>query len=173
MSDSELSPLESPEPPVARLIERVFFHAAGFCLMALFSVMMGGVLFRYLPIQVSLEHWVPGLLNLLQVWLILFGSLAAVVSGHHLRIAFIVEQFPAHLRVPVNGFVWLLRVLTLATILYSSIAVVDKGFSASIGGVPFTKGLIYAALPVVLTLMLLLEMINVKGAIAKKKADAS
>lgn len=162
-----------PSSQVAHLIERVFFHAAGMCLLALFIVMMGGVTFRYLPIQVGFEHWVPGLLNLLQVWLILFGSLAAVVSNHHLRIGFIVDRFPARLRVMVNSSVWVLRFLTLSILLYSCIAVVDKGFSASIGGVPFTKGVIYAALPVVLVLMLLLEVLNAKDALTGKKADAS
>lgn len=158
---------------LSHLIERVFFHAAGTCLAALFIVMMFGVIFRYLPIQVGFEHWVPGLLNLLQVWLILFGSLAAVVSNHHLRIGFIVERLPYNLRVAVDITVWMLRVLTLAILFYSCIAVVDKGFSASIGGVPFTKGVIYVALPVVLMLMLLLEIIRAKNAIMARKGGAA
>lgn len=164
----EVEPVSAPSP-LAHLIERVFFHAAGACLGALFLVMMGGVIFRYLPIQVGFEHWVPGLLNLLQVWLILFGSLAAVVSNHHLRIGFIVEKFPARVQTFVNTSVWVLRFLTLSILLYSCIAVVDKGFSASIGGVPFTKGLIYVALPVVLVLMLLLEVMRAKDALLGKK----
>lgn len=158
---------------LAHLIERVFFHAAGACLAGLFIVMMFGVIFRYLPIQVGFEHWVPGLLNLLQVWLILFGSLAAVVSNHHLRIGFIVERFPSRVRIAVDPSVWVLRVLTLAVLLYSCIAVVDKGFSASIGGVPFTKGVIYIALPVVLVLMLLLEIIRAKNVILARKGGAA
>lgn len=158
---------------LAHLIERVFFHAAGACLAALFIVMMFGVIFRYLPIQVGFEHWVPGLLNLLQVWLILFGSLAAVVSNHHLRIGFIVEKFPRRLRSIIDTCVWILRVLTLAILLYSCIAVVDKGFSASIGGVPFTKGAIYIVLPVVLVLMLLLEIMRAKDVIAARKGGAA
>ena len=152
-----------PEP-IAQLIERLFFHLAGLCLFALFIVMMGGVIFRYLPVRSDLEHWVPGLLNLLQVWLILFGSLAAVVSRHHLRIGFIVANLSRRMARLVGALVWSVRVATLVSLLYACVPVIRAGFDASIGGVPFTMGLVYIALPIVLPLMILLELMNAKRA---------
>ncbi len=151
-----------PPEPVAHLIERLFFHLAGLCLFALFIVMMGGVIFRYLPVRSELEHWVPGVLNLLQVWLILFGSLAAVISRHHLRIGFIVAQLPHRMKCFVDVLVWIVRFATLAILLYACVPVIRAGFDASIGGVPFTMGLVYVALPIVLPLMILLELMNAK-----------
>ena len=154
--------------PIAHIIERLFFHIAGLCLFVLFIVMMGGVIFRYLPVQSELEHWVPGLLNLLQVWLILFGSLAAVISRHHLRIGFIIERLPRKINRLVEALVWVVRFATLALLLYASGPVIKAGFDASIGGVPFTMGVVYIALPIVLPLMILLELINAKQAFSGK-----
>ncbi|MGM0583665.1 MAG: TRAP transporter small permease [Pseudomonadota bacterium] len=146
--------------PVSRFIERLFLHLAGACLAALFVVMLAGAVLRYLPVQTSIEHWAPGLLNLFQVWLVLFGTVAAAASRSHLRIGFLVDRLSARARRGVGAAVWCVRVATLALILQASFRVVEANFSASIGGVPFTKGHIYAVLPVVLTVLILLEAIR-------------
>ncbi len=147
-----------PRDPVARYVERVFLHLAGACLAALFVVMLGGAVLRYLPVQTSIEHWAPGLANLFQVWLVLFGTVAAAASRSHLRIGFLVERLPARLRRGVDAAVWVVRIVTLGLILQASLRVVEANFSASIGGVPFTKGDIYLVLPAALTVMILLEV---------------
>jgi TRAP-type C4-dicarboxylate transport system permease small subunit len=153
---------ESHIDPFSRFIERTFFHLAGFCLLALLLVMLTGVGLRYLPLTRQAEHWIPGVLNLFQVWLVLFGSVAAVVSRHHLRITFFVDRLSDRMGRAVDLFMWLVRVATLGVVLYASYRVVETGFDVSIGGVPFTKGHIYVALPLVLVLMILLEIIKLR-----------
>lgn len=154
------APREGGRDRISRFIERVFLNLAGACLAALFVVMLGGAILRYLPVQTSLEHWAPGLMNLFQVWLVLFGTVAAAASRSHLRIGFLVERLPVGAKRGVDALVWVVRVATLALILQASFRVVEANFSASIGGVPFTKGHIYAVLPMVLAVLILLEVLR-------------
>lgn len=149
-----------PLDPLSRFVEKVFLHIAGACLGALFMVMLAGAVLRYLPVQTSIEHWAPGLANLFQVWLVLFGSVAALVSRHHLRIGFLVERLPAGAERAVSAMVWAVRMATLGLLLQACFRVVEASFSASIGGVPFSKGDIYVALPVCLVAMIALEILR-------------
>lgn len=151
---------QTPRDPVSRFVERLFLHLAAACLAALFVVMLGGAVLRYLPVQTSIEHWAPGLANLFQVWLVLFGTVAAAASRSHLRIGFLVDRLPRRTRRGIEVVVWIVRAATLALILQASFRVVEANFSASIGGVGFTKGDIYVVLPVALTVMILLEAVR-------------
>lgn len=146
-----------PASPVANKLGGVFRHLAGACLLGIFLVMLVGTIMRYVPGTSYLQASIPGVTILLQVWMVFLGSVAAVATASHLRFSLFVDWMPGVLRVTVRTGIWLIRIATMVVFLIASKNTVMTGFDASIGGVAFTKGVVYLALPVALVTMLVLE----------------
>lgn len=147
---------------LSKAFYRIFYYLAGFCLFGLFVVMLAGVVFRYIPGLDAAAPWIPGVLNFFQVWLVFLGAVAATAARQHLRIGVFVDRMRGSPRRVVDATIWLVRVGTLALLLYVSIPVVRTGFDATIGGVAFSKGYVYAVLPLALAAMIVLELLALR-----------
>lgn len=152
-------------------LEHVFFGLSAVAMLLLCIVMLIEVLFRYLPGLSMAQPWVPGVLSLIDIWLIFMGSVVAMRAGTHLKITFFTSRMPK----PVSGantiFVNLINLALLLAMAYYSIPIVETGMDLTFGGVPFSKGYGFMALPICTLLMALMVVRRILEEVKKMRSE--
>lgn len=129
-------------------LDTIFQKLSILAILLLGLVIMIEVIFRYIPWFSFAQPWVPGTLDLLDTWLIFLGSVVGMHQNKHLRITFFVDKIPQRMREWNNIVVNLITLCLLVFIIYYSIPIVRSGMDLGFGGVPFTKGYAFIALPI-------------------------
>jgi TRAP-type C4-dicarboxylate transport system permease small subunit len=139
---------------IPKFLDRIFYHLSKVAMLLLFITMLIEVIFRYVPGLHMAQPWVPGLLSLLDVWLIYLGSVVAMKSNTHLRITVLTERMSAKTREWNNVLVNLITLILMVLMIYYSIPIVKTGMDLTFfGGVAFSKGYSFIALPICLSAM--------------------
>ena len=127
----------------------------------LFIVMLLEVAFRYIPGVTQAQPWIPGVLSLLDIWLIFLASVVAMRKNSHLRITFFIDKFPYYLRVWITLIVNLITLFVFLIIIFFSQEIVKTGMGINVGGVQFSKGYSFIALPITSGLMCIYVIIRI------------
>ena len=153
-------------------IERCFFYLGAFAMFLLCFVMLIEVFFRYIPSLSIAQPWVPGVLSLIDIWLIFIGSVVAMRAGGHLKINFFTSRMPTPIARANKIFVNLINLILLIIMTYYSIPIVETGMDLTFGGVPFSKGYSFMALPICSSLMALMVVRNIVNAVKEMKSES-
>jgi TRAP-type C4-dicarboxylate transport system permease small subunit len=149
------------------LLGRFFYYLSGFCMLALCVVMLIEVVFRYIPGLTMAQAWVPGVLSLLDTWLIFLGSVVAMWKFSHLRIGFFADRLPSPFREWNHLVVNVVTLFLFIIILIYSRPIVATGWDLTFGGVPFSKGYSIIALPICIGIMSLYVILRILNSIKK------
>ena len=133
---------------------KIFERLSELSLLLLFLVMLAEVLFRYIPSFSSAQPWIPGVIAMLDIWLIFLGSVIAMQSNTHLRIKFFEKFMTPKVKELNRIIVNLITLCLLVLMIVSSIPIVRTGMDLNFGGVPFSKGYSFVALPVCISFMI-------------------
>lgn len=153
-------------------IERCLFYLSAIAMFLLCFVMMIEVVFRYIPSLSIAQPWVPGVLSLIDIWLIFMGSVVAMRAGGHLKINFFTSRMPPSLARANKIFVNFINLILLIIMTYYSLPIVETGMDLTFGGVPFSKGYSFMALPICSSIMALMVIRNIVNAIIEKKSES-
>jgi TRAP-type C4-dicarboxylate transport system permease small subunit len=149
-------------------LERIFNHLSKVAILLLFITMLIEVIFRYIPGLHMAQPWVPGFLNLINVWLIYLGSVVAMKSNTHLRITFLTGRMSPKTKAWNDLIVNLMSLLLMILIIYYSVPIVETGMNLTFfGGLALSKGYSFIALPVCLTAMALMLMHRIVVSVRK------
>ena len=139
-------------------VERIFSSLSGAVIFLITVVMLAEALFRYIPWLSSAQAWIPGIIMMLNVWLVFLGSVAAMQLDTHLKMSLFSKNVPDALRKKIKLVVNSVSFVLLALVTYYSIPVVDSGMDITFGGVPFSKGYSFIALPICSGIMALIAL---------------
>ena len=139
----------------------------GWALFALCAVMMVEVVLRYVPWFNLAQDWVPGILILLDTWLIFLASIAAMYRNKHLRIDFFVRKMPPRMAEWNTLVIDTITLILLLGMTYFSIPIFLSGLDLNYAGVPFPKGFSFFALPFCAGLMSLMVVRRIVLSIKK------
>jgi TRAP-type C4-dicarboxylate transport system permease small subunit len=148
-------------------INHFFYRLSGFSMFLLCIVILIEVVFRYIPGLTMAQPWIPGVLSLLDTWLIFLGSIVAMKADSHLRLDFLATRLPPSLREWNCLFVNVVSLFLFILILIYSKPIVDTGWDLQFGGVPFSKGYSIISLPVCLSFMSLILLQRILNSIRK------
>jgi len=146
---------------VADALSSVCYYLGGTTMFLLFIVMLFEVAFRYIPGMNQAQPWVPGVLSLLDIWLIFLASVVAMRKNSHLRITFFIDKMPYYFRIWITLIVNLITLLIFLIIIFFSQEIVKSGMGINVGGVQFSKGYSFIALPVSSGLMCIFVIIRI------------
>jgi TRAP-type C4-dicarboxylate transport system permease small subunit len=145
------------------MIERIFaaidttsYRFSAIAILLLSIVMVTEVVFRYIPWFNMAQPWIPGMLRLLDIWLIFLGSIVAMGRNQHLRISFFTEKMPQKMREWNNLVVNLITFCLFLLVIYCSIPIVRSAMDLTFAGVPFSRGYSSIALPICTSVMALI-----------------
>ena len=153
-------------------ISQVFFRLSALAMFLLCLIMLFEVIFRYIPGLSMAQPWVPGVLSLIDIWLIFMGSVVAMYHGSHLKITFFTSKMPSHVAKPNNLLVNIINLALLIIMTWFSIPIVETGMDLTFGGVPFSKGYSFIALPICTSLMAIMVIRNIIKAIREYRTEA-
>lgn len=142
-------------------IEKLFSSLSGAAMLLITVIMLAEVVFRYIPWLSSAQAWIPGFIMLLNVWLVFLGSVAAMKSDTHLKMSLFSKHLPISLKNKLNIIVNLISFLLLSLVCYYSIPVVNSGMDITFGGVPFSKGYSFIALPICSGIMAFIALVRI------------
>ncbi len=137
-------------------------------MVLLFIVMMIEVIFRYVPGVHMAQPWVPGVLSLIDVWLIYLGSVVAMRANSHLRITFLVDRMSPRQREWNNVAVNSITLVLLLLVSFYSIPIVKTGMDLTFfGGFALSKGYNFIAVPVCACAMALMVVRRIRQSVQK------
>ncbi len=152
---------------ISGVISKVCYYLGGLAMFLLCVVMVVEVIFRYIP-GLSMAHpWIPGVLIMLDTWLIFLGSVVAMERASHLRITFFVNKIQPTLREWNSLLVNILTLLIFIIILIYSKQIIETGMDLNYGGIPFSKGYTFLALPVCVGLMTFQVLLRISASIKR------
>ena len=149
------------------VLDKISYQFSGLALFLLCVVMILEVLLRYVPWFNFAQDWVPGVLILMDTWLIFLASVAAMYRDKHLRINFFVKKMPQRMGEWNTLLVNTITLCLLLLMTYSSVPIVRSGMDLTFAGVPFSKGYSFMALPVCTSLMALMVVRRIAVSIQK------
>lgn len=152
---------------ISKAFHRIFYHLSGFCMFLLCLVMLIEVIFRYIPGLSMAQPWIPGILSLLDTWLIFLGSVVAMSANSHLRMGFFADRMPVHMREWNRLLVNAITLLLFIIMLFYSRPVVETGWDLQFGGIPFSKGYSIIALPICIGIMSLIVIQRIMTSVRK------
>jgi TRAP-type transport system small permease protein len=156
---------------LAKFLDRIFNHLSKLAMFLLFVTMLIEVIFRYIPGLHMAQPWVPGILSLLDVWLIYLGSVVAMRSNTHLRISVLTSRMSPKTKEWNNLFVNLISLILMLLIIYYSIPIVKTGMDLTFfGGVALSKGYSFIALPICIGAMVVMVLHRIAVSIQKIRA---
>ena len=153
-------------------INRLFFRTSALAMFLLCLIMLFEVIFRYIPGLSMAQPWVPGVLSLIDIWLIFMGSVVAMYHGSHLRITFFTSRLPSNLARSNKLLVNVINLALLLIMTWFSIPIVETGMDLTFGGVPFSKGYSFIALPICTALMAVMVIRNIVNILRGKHSEA-
>ena len=157
---------------VASGISHVFFRLSALAMFLLCLIMLFEVIFRYIPGLSMAQPWVPGVLSLIDIWLIFMGSVVAMCQSSHLRITFFTSRMPSRVAKSNKLLVNVINLALLLIMTWFSIPIVETGMDLTFGGVPFSKGYSFIALPVCTSLMAIMVIRNIVNLLRENRRKA-
>ncbi|MCX5906197.1 MAG: TRAP transporter small permease subunit [Deltaproteobacteria bacterium] len=159
---------------LTKFLDGIFSHLSRVAMLLLFIVMMIEVIFRYIPGLHMAQPWVPGILSLIDVWLIYLGSVVAMRANSHLRITFLVDRMSARQREWNNVVVNSITLSLLILVSFYSIPIVRTGMDLTFfGGFALSKGYNFIAVPICACAMALMVIRRILQSIQKIRLRAS
>ena len=132
-----------------QFIEKIFAQLSRVAMILLLIVMLIEVIFRYIPGLHMAQPWIPGILSLIDVWLIYLGSVVAMRANSHLRITFFIDRMSPRQREWNNIFVNSITLILLILVTYFSVPIVKTGMDLTFfGGFALSKGYNFIAVPI-------------------------
>ena len=154
---------------ISDVISSSCYYLGGTAMFLLCIVMLVEVAFRYIPGVTHAQPWIPGVLSLLDIWLIFLASVVAMRKDSHLRISFFVDRFPRWLQLWINLTVNIVTLLVFMVMIIFSQEIVKTGMDMHVGGVPFSKGYSFIALPICIGFMSIYVVLRILGSITDIK----
>ncbi len=159
---------------LTKFLDTIFSQLSRVAMVLLFIVMMIEVIFRYVPGLHMAQPWVPGILSLIDVWLIYLGSVVAMRANSHLRITFLVDRMSPRQREWNNIMVNSITLALLLLVSFYSIPIVKTGMDLTFfGGFALSKGYSFIAVPICACAMALMVVRRIGQSIRKIKAEES
>lgn len=152
---------------IPELFNSAFYYLSGAAMFLLCLVMLIEVVFRYIPGLSMAQPWIPGVLSLLDTWLIFLASVVAMKKDSHLRITFFTDRLPPRLREWNTLFINIITLVVFLAIIIYSREIVATGMDINFGGVPFSKGYSFIALPVCLGFMTIVIIFRILESVNK------
>jgi TRAP-type C4-dicarboxylate transport system permease small subunit len=153
---------------LTQFLERTFAYLSRVALFLLFVVMLIEVIFRYIPGLHMAQPWVPGILSLIDVWVIYLGSVVAMKTNSHLRITFFVERMTPYQREWNNLIVNSITLILLILLSLYSIPIVRTGMDLTFfGGFALSRGYSFIAVPICASAMALMVVHRILRSIQK------
>jgi TRAP-type transport system small permease protein len=146
---------------ISDVLSSVCYYLGGTAMFLLCIVMLIEVAFRYIPGVTQAQPWIPGVLSVLDIWLIFLASVAAMRKDSHLRITYFIDRFPHFLRGWINLIVNLVTLAVFLIMIIYSQEIVRTGMDMHVGGVPFSKGYSFIALPICIGFMSVFVIIRI------------
>jgi TRAP-type C4-dicarboxylate transport system permease small subunit len=150
-------------------LSSICYYLGGISMFLLCIIMLIEVAFRYIPGVTQAQPWIPGVLSLLDIWLIFLASVFAMRKDSHLRITFFVNLVPHILREWTNLIVNCVTLFVFLVMIIFSQEIVKTGMDMHVGGVPFSKGYSFISLPICIGLMSLFVLIRIVDSITKMR----
>jgi TRAP-type C4-dicarboxylate transport system permease small subunit len=146
---------------IAKAISQSCYYLGGMAMLFLCIVMLIEVAFRYIPGVTQAQPWIPGVLSLLDIWLIFLASVTAMQKDCHLRITFFIDLFSPAIRSWISIFVNICTLIVFIIMIVFSHEIVKTGMDINVGGVPFSKGFSFISLPICIGFMSIFVVIRI------------
>lgn len=137
---------DDAKPERGQRVQRIVFYGCAALLIAIVALVLYSVTLRYFfnapPI------WGEDVPRLLFVWLTFIGAGLATMLGLNIRVTFVIDKFPARLRLYTEVVMHSLVLVMLAVIFWYSLPVLRLNMNSIMLSTGWSKGWTFLALPV-------------------------